>query len=162
MFRIDFSRVRGNPVRFAWDRLSSLPGGRVVFSRMIGRMAPYTGTVGAVFEELGEGHGRAVLEDRPGVRNHLQSIHAVALMNLGEVTTGAAVMYSLPGDARGIVTGMHMQYLKKARGRITAICDHPIAPSNRERSETVTADIVDEAGDVVARFEAEWKIGPMS
>ena len=162
MFRIDFSKVRGNPVRLAWDRLSRLPAGKAAFSRLIGSAAPYTGTVRARFEELGEGYGRAVLEDRPGLRNHLRSVHAVALMNLGELTTGAAMMYSLPGDARGIVTGMEMSYLKKARGRLTAICDHPIARTNTERTETVTAEIVNEAGEVVARFRAEWKISPRS
>ena len=44
-----------NVVRTAWDRLAKFPGGNHIFSRMIGRLAPYTATMGAVVRELDEG-----------------------------------------------------------------------------------------------------------
>ncbi|MGE0707352.1 MAG: DUF4442 domain-containing protein [Planctomycetota bacterium] len=142
----------------AWARTSRLPLGNKVFSKMVGRMAPYTGTVGATVLELADGYCKAELRDRAAVRNHLRSIHAVALMNLGEVCTGLAVMHAVDGHGRGIVTGLKMEYYKKARGTITAECrtELPTAPGPHDHE--VTGELRDEAGDLVARVFATWKL----
>jgi acyl-coenzyme A thioesterase PaaI-like protein len=115
----------GNVVRDAWDRLHAIPGGKALFSRMIGTMAPYTGSMGARVEDVGSGYSRVVLPDRRPVRNHLRCIHAIALANLAELTGNVAVAYTLPDDARFIVAGMDIEYLKKARGPITGECQCP-------------------------------------
>lgn len=153
-------RGTGNPIRAAWDRLSPLPGGRRLFSALVGRMAPYTGTIGAVVESLELGYSRVSMADRRAVRNHLRSIHAVALANLAELTGNVALAYSLPDDARFIVAAMEIEYLKKARGQLTAECQCPVPPDSERREYDVPVSIRDESGVEVARATLRSLVGP--
>ena len=141
-----------------WARLSRWPGGNRLFSRLLGRMAPYTGSVRATVLELRDGFCRAELRDRRCVRNHLRSIHAIALMNLGELVTGLAVMHAIDGMGRGIVTELRMEYLKKARGTITATCAVSVPQTSGSHALSVEGELVDSEGDPVARVWATWKL----
>lgn len=150
----------GNFVRDAWDRLRALPRGNRIFSRLVGTAAPYTGSIGANVVELREDFSRVELRDRRAVRNHLRSVHAVALVNLAELTGNVAVAYTLPDDARFIVAGLSIDYVKKARGTITGVCDQQL-PRTSERAEyPVNVTMYDEGGDVVATAVLRTLVGP--
>lgn len=153
-------RSGGNPVRRAWDRLASRPGGRWLFSRFVGRTAPYTGTIGARVLELRPGYAKVRMRDRRRLRNHLRSLHAMALANLAEEASGLAMMIGLPDDARAILTGFDIDYLKKARGTLTAEASCQVPESNEEREVVLTVEVTDEDGDTVARARARWRVGP--
>jgi acyl-coenzyme A thioesterase PaaI-like protein len=154
------TQSKTNVVREAWDRLERVPGGKRIFSRLIGRLAPYTATIGAVVQELDAGYSRVTLADRRAVRNHLSCVHAVALANLVELTGNLALAYSLPDDARFIVAGMSLDYIKKARGTITGECKAPPVHSSAKQEYDVRVTLRDEAGDVVVEGTLRTLVGP--
>lgn len=137
-----------------------LPGGRTLFSKFIGTVIPYTGSIDAEMVELRKGFARARLRDRRQVRNHLDSVHAIALCNLAELTGNSALAYSLPDDARFIVNKLGIEYKKKARGDITATCDCPIPTSNQKQEYLVPVILTDERGDEVASVLLTTLVGP--
>jgi acyl-coenzyme A thioesterase PaaI-like protein len=146
----------GQALLASYRRLSRLPFGRTLFSMMLGRTAPYTGSMSARVLELTPGHSRWQLRDRHKVRNHLRSIHALALANLAEVASGTAMLTALPAGTRGIVTGLSISYLKKARGTIVAECTCSVPDFADETAYDVHADVRDADGDVVARATVSW------
>ena len=149
-----------NIVKEAWDLLSGVPGGKTVFSRLIGRTAPYTGTIGAHVTVLRTGYAEVEMEDRPRLRNHLHSIHAVALANLAELAGNLALAYSLPDDARFIVSGMEIEYVKKARGTITAVGEPPVPRSSARAPYDVHVTLRDATGEEVAKAILHSLVGP--
>jgi len=152
---------RPNALMARWRSLNRLPGGKWLFSVLLSRMVPYTGTIRPRIEALEPGRARVAMADRRRVRNHLRSIHAIALVNLGEVTSGLAVIGGIPPEARGILTRLEIDYLKKARGRLTAECACEPPRDAAEREVDVVAEIRDAGGTIVAVARARWKIGPV-
>lgn len=150
----------GERLRAAWRRLSPLPAGKTFFSLLVGRMTPYTGTLGARVAELEPGWCRVTLRDRRRVRNHLASVHAMALANLAELASGLAVLTGLPRGVQGIVTGFSISYVKKARGRLSAECRVSGLDVTAEREHEAAVTITDDQGDVVARATARWRLRP--
>ncbi len=143
-----------------WNALRRWPGGRWLFAWFVGWMAPYTGTIGLRVEELRPGYARLSMRDRRKVRNPFRSIHAVAMMNLAEAASGLAMLSGLPAEARAIITGLEIDYEKKARGRLTAVATVDL-PDTSERCEYVLESVItDSADDVVARARAKWMVGP--
>lgn len=148
-------------LRAGWARFKDLPGGPWLFSRLFAFAIPYAGSVRPRILALAPGHARIAMGDRRSVRNHLKSIHAIALANLAEMTTGLALGFGLPDGMRTILTRVEVEFLKKARGRITATCDAPVFTEIVEREVPVVSVLTNEAGEVVARGRAVWLAGPV-
>lgn len=157
------SEAPGGSLLALWRRLAPLPAGRWLFSRLLGRRVPYTGALGAHVDALEPGAVTVSLRDRRAVRNHLRSVHAVALVNLGELASGLAVLTALPPSLRGIVVRLSAEYHTKARGTITARCrvdpgELP-APTEPGSDLEAVAHLTDGDGREVATVTALWRIG---
>ena len=150
----------GERLSSMWERCRGLPGGRALFSRALAWMVPYSGTIRPTVLELGPGLARVEMKDRRRVRNHLRSVHAVALLNLAELATGLALNVGLSDDARSILTGIRIEYVKKARGTITAHCECALPGGSEEKEHEIEGTLTDAHGDVVARASALWLVGP--
>lgn len=145
-----------------WRRLHRLPGGRWLFSRIVGLRTPYTATIRPRVTELAPGRATVVMRDRRRVRNPFRSVHAVALVNLGELASGLATLTAMPASARGIPTALHVTYEKKGRGTLTATSDLTVPePPAEGVDHAASAEIRDTDGDVVARVEFTWRIAPL-
>jgi len=152
----------GARVLSLWRRLSPLPFGPELFMLAFGAMVPYSGALGAKVEVLEPGRVRLRLRERRAVRNHLRSVHAIALANLGEMASGLAMTTALPEGIRSIVTGLSIEYAKKARGVLVAESRVTVPDRVTEDVEhDVRAEVRDAAGDVVATVTVRWRLGPV-
>jgi len=70
------------------------------------------------------------------------------------------MLMALPSTVRGIVTGLSITYLKKARGTLTAECRCEVPVVDAETSFDVHTDVRDASGDVVARATVTWRLAP--
>jgi hypothetical protein len=55
-----------------------------------------------------------------------------------------------------------MEYVKKARGLLTAECTAPSFDASVSAQHDFHADIIDASGDCVARATAHWLVGPVA
>jgi len=142
-----------------WRTLSPLPGGRWLFARVFARAVPYSASTRPTVLVLEPGHAEVSIPDRRTNRQHLGSVHAIALMNVAEMASGLAMTAALPPQVRGIVREMKMEYLKKARGTITAVSRVTVPDVTGDLDFDVTADCLDPSGAVVARATVRRRLG---
>ena len=145
-----------------WSKLSPLPGGKWLFSRLVGFVIPYTGSMKPLVDHIEPGHAVVYLPDRRRVRNHLRSVHAIALANVAEFTTGLATLTGIPPDSRAILIELQITYHIKARGRLRSVCNSQPPNSSQEQAVAVDASIYDESGECVANATVTWLVGPIN
>jgi acyl-coenzyme A thioesterase PaaI-like protein len=149
----------GARVLALWRRCEHLPFGRALFGMLFGAMVPYSGSIGATVLTLEPGHAKLALRDRRAVRNHLGSIHAIALANLGELASGLAMTTALPAGVRGIVVRIECEYGKKARGSLVAEARVTVPEVKGDTDHEVRAEISDGGGSNVATVRVHWRLG---
>ncbi|MBT8091556.1 MAG: DUF4442 domain-containing protein, partial [Gammaproteobacteria bacterium] len=88
--------AKSNFVLSMWRRFSGWPGGKWLFSRMVCWKAPYFATIRPRFQTLGPGFCVVTMKKRRAVRNHIGTVHAIAMCNLAEIVAGTMTEASVP------------------------------------------------------------------
>jgi acyl-coenzyme A thioesterase PaaI-like protein len=149
--------VSGSPLINVYGKLAPLPFGKRVFSLAYQTAAPYFLTIPALIEEIEPGLARARMRQTPWVRNHLGTVHAIALCNLAEYVMGAVAEATVPSTHRWIPRGMTVTYVARAQGTMHAIATLPLPSTLFEKQEgAVQIDVTDDAGATV--FTAQIRI----
>jgi acyl-coenzyme A thioesterase PaaI-like protein len=135
-----------------WERLSKLPFGRRLFSRLLGHLVPYGATISPEVRALAPGYAQVRIRVTKKLMNHIQSAHAMALGNLAELTGGLALTFGMPGDRRLVAAKFTLEYRKRGYGVLTAECRAPAVDWGPPKQVIdVEVFIRDAAGDVVVR-----------
>jgi len=125
-----------------------------MFSRLVCWRAPYFATIRPTVESLQSGRCIVRLRDRRRVRNHLGTVHAIALCNAAELAGGLATDATLSAALRWIPKGMNVRYLKKARGTLQATAT--VAPIDAARgAHEIHALVEVRNADNVVVFDAD-------
>ncbi len=136
--------------------------GKWLFKKIIANKIPYTGSIKADVQTLEPGRCEVLLKFRKSNTNHLNSVHALALSNLGEFTSGLAMMTGLPPTIRGIVTNINTEFTKKARGDLLAKAEVQIPDVTEPKTEhLVQALIYDQDHDLVTTVTVKWMLSPL-
>jgi acyl-coenzyme A thioesterase PaaI-like protein len=143
-----------------WQRCERLPFGRWIFTRFICFKAPYFGSISPLFAELRPGLARASMKRRRAVRNHIGTVHAIAMCNLAELVAGLVTEVTIPGAMRWLPKGMQVDYLKKAEGGVEATATIAEIGEGPAREVPVTVEIRDATGATACRALITMWVSP--
>ncbi|KAJ3099706.1 hypothetical protein HDU96_010589 [Phlyctochytrium bullatum] len=175
-----------------WDFLSAIPVvGNWIFNLMVAFTSPYTvlitpilpktspqrthpGSIPLAFKALSPGHAVGQVHERRSIRNPFNSVHAAALINMGEAVGGMAILTYLetrsqspaptdgaPHHLRAIPVRLSGDFKKKARGALTAearVTDAVMVAAAKKGDTEVVTEIKDAKGEVVCEVRALWKV----
>ena len=138
----------------SYRRLSSKPGGRWLFSKLVCFKAPYFASIAPRIEALEPGRGVATIAHRRRVTNHIGTVHAIALCNLAEFVGGLTCDVSIPASMRWIPKGMTVAYLKKAVGTMRATARPEFPPREANEGYELPFEVLVENPQGEAVFKA--------
>jgi len=141
--------------------LSSKPGGKWAFSRLLCLKAPYFGSISPRFEALRPNYCEVHVSKRRGVLNHLGTVHAIAMCNMAELAGGTMTEVTVPNTHRWIPNGMTVEYLKKAGTDLVAVAT-PAGPVDLKSpgNYLVKVAVKDTAGTEVFRATITMWVSP--
>ena len=139
-----------------WQKTRGIPVvGPWAFSFAFGQKAPYFASIRPRFTVVEPNHTELVIPKRRRVKNHIGTVHAIALCNGLEAAMGALAEVTIPADKRWIPKGMEVTYTAKASSDITCVAetdaeqwtsDDPDLPvrvwATREDGETVIEGVI--------------------
>ncbi|MCE5231977.1 MAG: hotdog fold domain-containing protein [Mizugakiibacter sp.] len=150
------------PLLRRYRALRRWPGGAWLFSRLVCLRAPYFASIAPRVERLAAETCEVAIRDRRAVRNHIGTVHAIALCAMAELAAGLLAEAGLPPGMRWIPKGMSVEYLAKARGRMraTAVFAEPPRVAAEGYALPVEVMVRDPAGAAVFRARIAMWVSP--
>lgn len=132
-----------------YRRLSRLPKGRWLFSRMVGRRAPYFKTIRPYVRTLEPFRAEVVVPKRRAVENHIRTVHVIAAVNGLEAAMGLLAEASVPKHLRWIPKGMEVAYVAKATSDLLCVATSEPAAWTQPGDVPVRVEAIRDDGTVV-------------
>lgn len=145
----------------AWQRLSGLPGGKWLFTQIVCFKAPYFSSIRPRFIELKPGYSAVSIRKRRRVKNHIGTVHVIAICNMAEMAAGTMTEVTVPSSHRWIPKGMTVEYLAKAETNLIAAAEiDPIPVFGDAMEVPVIVNVMDAADQVVLRANITMWVTP--
>ncbi|MDQ7732585.1 hotdog fold domain-containing protein [Halomonas sp. SpR1] len=154
--------MQKNKVLRLWERFSTTPLRRWLFSRIVCFRAPYFGSIMPLFVSMQPGEVVIQMRKRRRVKNHIGTVHAIAMCNLAELAAGTMMEVSIPGSHRWIPKNMSVEYLSKAETDVRAIATlSPLPEFGSDSSEIqVPVAILNHHGETVMKASIGMWVSP--
>ena len=141
-----------------WQRLSELPLGKWLVSRILCFFVPYFNSIKPVFTVIQPGQVEAEIKKRRAILNHIKSVHAIAMCNAAELVAGTCMDVSLSSDFRWIPVGMEVKYVKIAKTDLHAICKLESYSWDEPQDVVLPVSVIDLNGDEVLEAKITMRI----
>jgi len=143
--------------------LGHTAGGRWTFSRLVCFKAPYFASISPLIQELAPGRCVVRIRDRRRVRNHIGTVHAIALCNAAELAGGLATDATIAPAQRWIPKEMTVRYLRKASGTLIAAASVVVPPAGAAAQDAhALVEVRNAAGETVFDADITMWISPRS
>lgn len=132
-----------------------------VISKIFGKVVPYVGTSGLLYEEITPERVVVSIKNQRKVQNHINNVHAAAMALLAETATGFIVGMNLPDDKLPLIKTLKVSYYKRTQGDMRAVATltpEDIARIEREPKGEVLVPVIvtDESGGEPIKCEMLW------
>jgi acyl-coenzyme A thioesterase PaaI-like protein len=147
----------------AWQRLSGVPGGTLLFSAAAMTRVPYFASILPHVVRMEPGLAEVTVPKWFFVYNHLHTVHAIASCNAAEVAMGMLMEATVPRSHRWIPKAMNVQYLEKATTSLRALArlEPPDFAQITEGFELVVpVSVTDKAGIEVVHADITTWVTP--
>ena len=136
-----------------------------LLSFALGSTVKFVGTAGIKCLYLGQDKSVFQLKNKKKVRNHIGTLHAAASALVAETATGMALGMHIPDNKIPVLKTMHVNYLKRSKGGLTAeasLTDEQIEALHNEDkgSFVINCQVVDESGNNPIACQMEWAWTP--
>jgi acyl-coenzyme A thioesterase PaaI-like protein len=144
-----------------WQRLSDIPLGKWIFSKMVCLKAPYFSTIRPMIIGLKPGYCEVHIKKRQAVLNHIGTVHAIAMCNMAEIAGGTMTDVTIPTTHRWIPKGITVDYLKKAETDLKAVAElNPIPQFSSASELPVNVNVTDKDDQIVFKAVITMWISP--
>jgi acyl-coenzyme A thioesterase PaaI-like protein len=132
-----------------------------VVSKILGKVVPYVGTTGLLYEEISSERVIVSIRNQHKVQNHIKNVHAAAMALLAETATGFVVGINLPDDKLPLIKSLKVDFYKRTQGDMRAVAT--LTPEDVARITTepkgelwVPVTVTDESGNEPIKCEMLW------
>jgi len=132
-----------------------------VISKIFGKVVPYVGTSGLLYEEITPERVVVSIKNQRKVQNHINNVHAAAMALLAETATGFVVGMNLPDDKLPLIKSLKVSYYKRTQGDMRAVATLTAEDIARIETEPkgevlVPVTVTDESGGEPIKCEMLW------